>query len=160
MTAPGATRGMGTIVSTVTSWIKALALVFGIQLVLYGHLTPGGGFSGGSVIACAFVLVMLAEGRVPGRRWIAELDSAGALMFLAVAILGTTFAGAFFRNFIATPDANRFSLFSGGTMPLSNIAIGLKVGCSLALVASVLAAFHLASRGRGSGEAPEGGDDE
>jgi multicomponent Na+:H+ antiporter subunit B len=152
--------GMGLIVRTVTRWIKALALVYGIQLVLYGHLTPGGGFSGGSVIACAFILVMLAEGRVPGRRWISELDSAGALMFLAIAILGSTFAGAFFRNFIVTPDANRFSLFSGGTMPLSNIAIGLKVGCSLALVASVLAAFHLASRGRGSGPLAGGRDEE
>jgi multicomponent Na+:H+ antiporter subunit B len=156
---PDSPRGMSPIVRTVTRWITPLALVYGIQLVLYGHLTPGGGFSGGSVIACAFVLVMLAEGRTPGRRIIAELDSAGALMFLAVAILGTAFAGMFFRNFIATPEGNRFTLFSAGTIPLSNIAIGLKVGCSLALVSTVLAAFHLASRGRGE-DAATGRDDE
>jgi multisubunit Na+/H+ antiporter MnhB subunit len=148
--------GMTVIVRTVARWLKALVLVYGIQLVLYGHLTPGGGFSGGAVVACAFILVMLAQGRAAGerslaRRVAAELDSAGALLFLAVAVLGIAFSGVFFRNFLPTPELSRFGLRSAGTLPLCNVAIGLKVGTSLFLIFAVLAGLHLAARA-GDGE--------
>ncbi len=153
--------GMSSIVRTVAGWLKPLLLVFGVQLVLYGHLTPGGGFSGGAVVACAFILVVLAQGRAAGERSLARraaegLDSAGALLFLAVAVLGLAFSGVFFRNFLPTPEAARFALPSAGTMPLSNVAIGLKVGTSLFLVFAVLAGLHLAGEG---GRDVEGGDE-
>ena len=142
--------GMSPIVRTVARVLKPLVLVFGIQLVLYGHLTPGGGFSGGAVVACAFILVVLAQGRAAGDRSLArrlaeELDSVGALMFLAIAVLGIAFSGVFFRNFLPTPELERFALPSAGTMPLSNLAIGLKVGMSLFLVFAVLSGLHLAT---------------
>ena len=54
--------GMSMIVRTVTRWLKGPILLFGIYIVLYGHITPGGGFGGGVIIACAFILVMLALG--------------------------------------------------------------------------------------------------
>jgi multicomponent Na+:H+ antiporter subunit B len=141
--------GMSPIVRTVSQLLRPLILVYGMQLVLYGHLTPGGGFSGGVVIACAFVLAVIAEGREVGQRALRlrvahKLDSVGALMFLALAVLGVTFSGTFFRNFITTPDAAHFKLPSAGTLPLMNIAIGLKVGTSLFLVFMVLAGLHLA----------------
>ncbi len=53
-------EGMSLIVKTVNRWLKGFILLFGIYLVLYGHLTPGGGFPGGVVIACAFMLITLA----------------------------------------------------------------------------------------------------
>ena len=34
---------MGVTVKTVTRWLKGPILLFGIYLVLYGHITPGGG---------------------------------------------------------------------------------------------------------------------
>ena len=55
--------GMSLIVKTVTRWLKAFLLLFGIYLVLYGHLSPGGGFSGGVVVASAFILLVLANGQ-------------------------------------------------------------------------------------------------
>ena len=39
--------GMSMIVRTVTRWLKGPILLFGIYIVLYGHITPGGGFGGG-----------------------------------------------------------------------------------------------------------------
>ncbi len=56
------TTGMGVTVKTVTRWLKGPILLFGIYLVLYGHITPGGGFGGGVVIASAFILITLASG--------------------------------------------------------------------------------------------------
>lgn len=157
------TGGMSLIVRTAARWLKAFILLFGIYVVVYGHLTPGGGFAGGVVAACAFILLTLACGQraaartaPPGR--VAQLDSVGALLFLAVAAAGMAGGGAFFRNLIETGAERHFQLFSAGTIPLSNLAIGLKVGMSLLLVFVVLSALRVAEPGgrrnppRGRGE--------
>jgi len=138
--------GMTPIVKTITGWVKGLILLFGIYIVLYGHLTPGGGFAGGVIIALAFVLLTLAYGKQEAldrlRLGVAsELDSVGALMFLVVAILGiwSGWGGKFFTNFIAkTSPGKPFHLFSAGVIPICNIAIALKVGSSLFLVFIIL----------------------
>jgi multicomponent Na+:H+ antiporter subunit B len=41
-----------------------LILLFGIYVFVHGHLSPGGGFQGGAIIASAFVLIyMSCQGR-------------------------------------------------------------------------------------------------
>ena len=145
---PERSPGMSMIVQTVARWLKGPILLFGIYIVVYGHITPGGGFGGGVIIACAFILVTLAAGEKIGlglfsKNAASSLDSAGLLLFLVVATLGTWLAGHYFDNFIATPENAYFTLFSGGTMPLSNIGLGLKVASALFLVFSVLAALHV-----------------
>ncbi len=133
------TKGMTPIVQTVSGWVKGFILVFGIYLVLFGHLTPGGGFGGGVVVAMVFVLLVLAHGKEEGLRRLpmnvaAELDSVGALMFLVIAMLGlfAGLGGSFFINYIAKANPGEpYSLLSAGTIPLANIAIALKVSSSL-----------------------------
>ena len=56
-------KGMTIIVKTISSWVKVLILLFGINIVIFGHLTPGGGFAGGVILASSYVLLMLAFGR-------------------------------------------------------------------------------------------------
>jgi multisubunit Na+/H+ antiporter MnhB subunit len=142
--------GMSMIVRTVTRWLKGPILLFGIYLVLYGHITPGGGFGGGVVIASAFILITLAMGQVAGLQTFSKaiasrLDSVGLLIFLALGWLGTWWAGGyFFENFIGTAESAHFTLISGGTMPMSNLALGLKVASALFLVFTVLTAFQIA----------------
>jgi multicomponent Na+:H+ antiporter subunit B len=65
----------------------------------------------------------------------------GAILFLGIALLGFT-GGYFFLNFISKGEP--FRLFSAGTIPLSNIAISLKVGVGLfaIFVALVLLKFE------------------
>lgn len=139
--------GMSLIVRTVARWLKPFILLFGGYIVLYGHLTPGGGFAGGVVIACALVLLTLALGQkvaftAVDRKTASALDSLGAVMFLCVAVSGLM-AGVFFKNYIATPEVAQFKLISGGTIPLSNISLGFKVSMSLFLAFSVLSALHV-----------------
>jgi multicomponent Na+:H+ antiporter subunit B len=142
-------QGMGEIVRTVARWLKGFILAYGIYLILYGHVTPGGGFAGGVVIACGFILLTLAGGQALGlshfsRRAASSFDSAGVLLFLALACTGMGWAGgAFFFNFVDTPEEARFTLLSGGIMPVSNIGLGLKVASSLFLAFTVLAAFRI-----------------
>ncbi len=141
--------GMSIIVKTVARWLKGFILLYGIYIVLNGHLTPGGGFAGGVIIACGFILLTLAGGEVYGltffsRRMSSTLDSVGLLAFVTIAWMATWWAsGVFFQNVIPTPADAQFSLFSGGTIMASNMALGLKVASSLFLVFTVMAALRL-----------------
>ena len=141
--------GMSFTVQTVTRWLKGPILLFGIYMVLYGHITPGGGFGGGVVIASAFILVTLASGERVGlsifsKAASSRLDSVGLLLFLALGWLGTWWVGGyFFGNFISTSESAHFSVLSGGFIPLANIALGLKVTSALFLVFTVLTAFQI-----------------
>ena len=157
MSAPQDREGMSSIVKTVCGWIKGFILLYGIHIILYGHLTPGGGFAGGVIAACAFVLIALAEGERTvlntfARKAAATGDSLGALVFLLMAGLGLPLAGTFFVNFWMTAESARFTLFSSGIIPACNIGIGLKVCSSLYLVFTVLAALHPALNSGRKGE--------
>jgi multicomponent Na+:H+ antiporter subunit B len=146
-------NGMTVIVKTVSSWVKLLIFLFGIYIIIYGHLTPGGGFAGGVILASSYILVMLAFGRTFTEEnlslgWASKLDCVGALMFAALALWGLFYGGGhFFWNFIhhkqLSGGDNVLKLVSAGTIPLANIAIGLKVMTSLFLVTLVLSTFRL-----------------
>lgn len=139
-------KGMTVIVKTVSSWVKVFIFLFGINIVLFGHLTPGGGFAGGVILASSYVLLMLAFGREFVEENLSlplasKLDCFGAFLFALIAILGFAFGGIFFVNFLVK-YSQPLRLVSAGTIPLSNIAIGLKVGASLFLVILVLSVFR------------------
>ena len=151
MKQPQANEGMSLIVKTACGWMKGFILLYGIHIILYGHLTPGGGFAGGVIAASAFVLIMLAEGERAGlqtfsRKAASTWDSAGVLLFLTMAVLGLLLAGTFFVNFWTTDESSHFTLASSGIIPACNIGIGLKVCSSLYLVFVVLTAVRLTSR--------------
>ncbi|MCM8801345.1 MAG: hypothetical protein NC912_05000 [Candidatus Omnitrophica bacterium] len=136
--------GMTLIVKTITRLTVGLILLYGIYIVLHGHLTPGGGFAGGVIIALSFVHLMLAFGRETALKKLSQtkasiLESLGALMFLSVALLGFL-GGFFFFNFFAQ-KGTPFDLFSAGIIPLCNIAICLKVGAGLFAIFVALILF-------------------
>ncbi|MDD5064875.1 MAG: MnhB domain-containing protein [Phycisphaerae bacterium] len=139
-------KGMTVIVKTVASWVKVLIFLFGIYIVIFGHLTPGGGFAGGVILASSYVLLMLAYGREFAEENLSlplasKLDCVGAFLFALIAILGFVFGGVFFVNFLVG-YSQPLRLISAGTIPLSNIAIGLKVGASLFLIILTLSIFR------------------
>jgi len=125
--------GMTIIVKTVTRLTAWLILLYGIHIILHGHVSVGGGFAGGVIVALSFIHLMLAYGkemvfkRISKRR-ISVWATVGALMFLAIALAGWT-DGYFFRNFL--PPEQPFHLFSAGTIPLGDIAISLVVWAGL-----------------------------
>lgn len=137
---------MSPIVTTVSGWVSGFILLYGIQVILYGHLSPGGGFTGGVIAATSFVLLIVVQGDVTAgetysRRAASALDCVGALLFWLMAVLGIAVAGIFFWNFIATPAEARLTLFSAGIIPGCNVAVGLKVCSSIYLIVLVLAAL-------------------
>jgi len=56
-------KGMSIIVKTVTRLTLAFILIYGIYIGTTGHVSPGGGFTGGVILALAFVHIMLAFGK-------------------------------------------------------------------------------------------------
>ncbi len=108
-----------------------LILVFGAYIFIHGHLTPGGGFQGGAIIASGFLLIYLGcrERRIS--RTASNLaESLGGLAFVVIGLLGLVFGGYFLLNFLPKGTAN--ALFSAGIIPIIYIAIGFKVGSELA----------------------------
>jgi len=108
-----------------------LILVFGSYIFIHGHLSPGGGFQGGAIIASGFLLIYLGcrERRI-SRIASKVVESLGGLVFVVIGLLGLLSGGYFLLNFLPNGTAN--TLFSAGIMPIIYITIGFKVGSELA----------------------------
>jgi multicomponent Na+:H+ antiporter subunit B len=143
------TRGMSLIVKTMVMFLIGFIMLFGIYTVLTGHLSPGGGFAGGVILAAGVLLVVLAFGASVvrerlGHRMAVAYETLGAVGFLSVALLGFV-AGTFFGGFLTRSTG--FHLLTGGSIPFSNIAIGIKVGAGLFGAFLMLAAFREGEKG-------------
>ncbi len=55
-------KGMSEIVQGIARMVFPFIVLYGISLVLYGHITPGGGFAGGVILTGGLVLLILAFG--------------------------------------------------------------------------------------------------
>jgi multicomponent Na+:H+ antiporter subunit B len=109
-----------------------LVLFFGAYIFIHGHLTPGGGFQGGAIIASAFLLTYLGcRGRRISESRSKLTESLSGLVFVLVGLIGLAIGGHYFLyNFL--PKGVLHSLLSAGIIPIIYIAIGFKVGSEIA----------------------------
>lgn len=147
-------KGMTSIVKTIVRFVMGIIVIFGAYIVIYGHLTPGGGFAGGVILASAYVVLTLAFGKNMSLSKMSNagasiLDNSGALAFVVIGLLGFT-GGYFFLNFLG--KGLPFHLFSAGSIPLCNIAIGIKVTASLFAIFISLSIFGRIIYRRSEGE--------
>jgi len=143
------------IVRTVANQLILFILIFGLYVIMHGHLTPGGGFQGGAVVVSGVVMLLVAFSskdlqKSLRERFLSIMESTGALIF---AILG--FAGigtVFFYNFlvgtsifgrIPPTGPNPGDIWTGGVIPLMNLAVGLKVIAGLSAVVLAMALFSI-----------------
>jgi multicomponent Na+:H+ antiporter subunit B len=114
-------------------------ILFGAYIFVHGHLTPGGGFQGGAVVASAVLLLLLAdrERELPHglMSWLESLSGFG---FVLVGLIGLAVAGSFLANSGVMPLGTWNRLFSGGVIPIIYVLIGLKVGSELAALLDVM----------------------
>ena len=149
-------QGMSIIVKTITRFTVWLIFLYGLYIIVHGHLTPGGGFAGGVIIALSFVHLTLAYGKdfFVKRHKISTLhnyEAGGALAFVIIGIIGIIWVGSFLANFISTGQP--FTLKSAGVIPLLNIAIGAKAGTALYLVFYYLVTHRSFNESTEEGEA-------
>jgi energy-converting hydrogenase B subunit I len=150
------------IVKEVACMLAIPITVFGLYVILHGHLTPGGGFAGGAVMATLIALFMVSFSREMVKRGVRKgplslSESLGLLAFIGLAFLGIS--AAFFYNFLANsglffgmPVAfgiNPGSLATGGTAPLMNLAVGLEVFSGLSLIVLLMARYKPGGKSHG-----------
>ncbi len=124
-------RKSGDILITSSQILVPVMILFGIYVIINGHLTPGGGFQGGAIIASAVVLAMLADPTMKfNHKLFTILESISGLSFVLIGVAGMILAGGFLDNRIIS--VGKFgNLISAGAIPLLYIFIGLKVGSEL-----------------------------
>jgi len=140
-------NGMTLIVKTATRLVLGFIIVFGAATVLYGHLTPGGGFAGGVMLACGFILIVLAFGKKRALEVIRDPAIWDSIGTIGIIIFGLFLIG-FIGNFTIGVWLGRgvpLRLISGGTVLWSNIIIGIKVMAILFAVFFELAVFRLSA---------------
>ena len=122
------------IVETATELLLPMIILFGIYVFMNGHLSPGGGFQGGAIIASGtmFLLLALPESHL-SRLMIAITESLSGFSYVVVGVLGVVLAGGFLDNRFM--DLGTYGdLFSAGAIPLIYTFVGLKVGFELSAV--------------------------
>jgi multicomponent Na+:H+ antiporter subunit B len=129
-------------------------MIYGLYVIAHGHLTPGGGFQGGAIVAssCAMILVAFGSPWINDRikeKNLSVLESIGALGFISLALIGLIFGIAFFHNFFVGSNilfgtipvfgSSTADINTGGILPLMNFAVGLKVIAGLFVIVFVMA---------------------
>lgn len=126
--------GMTLIVKTITRLTVGLILIYGIFIVLQGHISPGGGFAGGVIAALSFVHLMLAFGKEAVLKKLSAargvlIGSTAALIFLSLAVIG--FVG---KSHWGRGGSENFKLFGAGLIPLFDTAIAVMSGSVLFVI--------------------------
>lgn len=118
----------GELLQTGTRLLVPLVLLFGVYVFVNGHLTPGGGFQGGAILASALLLMLLSDPTKRfNHRFISRVESISGVFYVFVGVLGLVLAGGFLDNRIL-PLGAFGTLFSAGAIPVIYTLIGLKVG--------------------------------
>lgn len=129
------------IITTCVDIVLPITLVLGAYIILHGHLSPGGGFQGGVLIAGAIAIFFIGYGREKVLKTfhlnrLKVSEDLGALGFVFVASLGLIAGSAFFGNIL--PKGNEGDLLSSGTIFLMNFAVGYKVLAGIGILILVM----------------------
>jgi len=118
------------ILQTVARLLVPPIFIFGIYVILAGHLGPGGGFSGGAVIGAGLILYLNAFGFAKTEKFFTaktyRIMSFGALACYSIAKSYSFYTGA---NHIESiiPLGNPGAILSSGLILLLNICVGIVV---------------------------------
>lgn len=122
------------ILQTVAKFLVPIIMVFGIYVILNGHLSPGGGFSGGAIIGAGLILYLNAFGFEKTEKFFTEKTykwvSFSALTTYCMCKAYSFFCGANHLDShipLGTPGA----ILSSGLILILNICVGLVVACTM-----------------------------
>lgn len=122
------------IVTTVCRLIVPIILVFGIYIILNGHLSPGGGFSGGAILAAGLIIFAMVWGEVNAAqlisRKVVRTITLVSLCFYALSKTYSFYTGANHLHSIISPGTPGAILSGGLILPL-NVAVGFVVCCTM-----------------------------
>jgi energy-converting hydrogenase B subunit I len=136
--------------------LSIILICLGITTILGGHITPGGGFQGGAMIASGIILsiIVYGIGNSPlelSHLYIEVFESIGALGFIIFGLIGLFVGGFYLYNFGTdlfniVPSAIQTAFHypdvtNAGIIPYLNIFVGLKVFVGLSSIVMAFAGF-------------------
>jgi multisubunit Na+/H+ antiporter MnhB subunit len=143
-------KGMTLIVKKTTQLIAGMIFMYGIYVIVHGHLTPGGGFAGGVIMAGSLIVIILAYGAdflklVKEKTGTTVIESVATILVIMIASAGFLFGTKiFFNNFL--PKGIVGHLVSAGVLPLYNIFVGTEVAASIFIIFLSLIIFKEESK--------------
>jgi len=132
--------GMTLIVKTITRLTVSLILIYGIYIVMRGHISPGGGFAGGVIIALSFIHLMLAFGKGAVLEKINEARGVAIAGLCGIILVGIAGAGLFGVQYAFVPKSHD-SLFGAGLIPWYDLVISVAVAVELFVIFLALVLF-------------------
>ena len=107
------------------------AVTFGIYVILFGTVSPGGGFQGGVIVASAVLLLYLGYGyntltKAINSEALRINEAIGASIYVILGLLGIVAGANFCRN-IFFDNGNAGDLISAGNITFMGYAVGFKV---------------------------------
>lgn len=122
------------ILQLITNILVPCIFLFGIYIILNGHLSPGGGFSGGATIGAGLILYVTTFGFHKTQRFFSEktyeVAKVGALCCYSVTMSYYFYTGAnAIKNII--PLGTPGNILSSGMILPINIFVGLEVACTM-----------------------------
>lgn len=125
----------------IVKYIARLAVPFiqlyGLYVILNGHLSPGGGFAGGAIVGASMILYAIAFNLEEGSKKVPHdisslLETGGALWFTSIGVISIVWGANFLGNKAAGfPLGTPGNLISSGTIILITFAIGIKVASTV-----------------------------
>ena len=123
------------ILQTASKLLFPFITLFGVYVMIYGHLSPGGGFQGGVIIASGVLLLLISyqSFEVP-HALIVALETLAGVSYVLIGLLGLWILDHFLGNFLPSDISDMGMLISGGVIPLIYIIVGVKVGSEMSMI--------------------------
>ena len=125
------------ILKTITKWLLPFIQLYGVYVVFHGHISPGGGFSGGAILGASIILYIIVFGADKGEKKLPHqtsliIESGGVAWYMIIGLIGLAITGSYLSNqnagfYIGEAGA----LISAGMIPLITIGVGMKVASTM-----------------------------
>lgn len=124
---------MDIIVRTIVRVVFPIVLTFGIYIAFHGHLSPGGGFPAGVIIATAFILLLVSYPKKRVVEMVSESSTATVKSVAGLCLTLLVIFGFLFRSGIMGFQ-KFFDLWSGGFTILLNIIGSIMVATAFIIL--------------------------
>ncbi|NLK21194.1 MAG: sodium:proton antiporter [Epulopiscium sp.] len=125
------------ILKRVTAIIFPLMCIYGIYVILHGHISPGGSFAGGIIVGLSFIAYSTIYGMEKGRAKLPEkvliwTESYGTLWYGIMGMVGIIRGVPFLANKLGGFDLGvPGTLSSGGLISLLGLGVGIRVASTM-----------------------------
>lgn len=128
------------IVVNIINLLLPFIQVFGVYVILFGHISPGGGFAGGSILGASMIIYRFLNGNEKTdekfkKNYLLKIISSALILYGM--IKGSVFVQAFFGGHSIIGTGVPGTLLSGGFILPLNILIGAVVAITFYFIATL-----------------------